>query len=96
MLVSAVSAATLLMKADCARLVLIFVTASIMLAIADGLGAIVGHPCTTIFLPVALVITFLGSSIPSLGRITWIAYLGVAFITAAGMHYYSVILSESN
>lgn len=85
MLVSAVSAPLLLLETDRPCIVLIFVTASIMLAIADNLGALVGHPCTAIYLPAALVITFLGSSIPSLGRITWIAYLRVASITAAGM-----------
>lgn len=63
----------------------IFVSGSGMLGISISLNAVSAHgACTAIFLAVAAVIGFLLSSIQTLGRITWIAWVGLITILTSG------------
>ena len=56
-----------------------------MLGISISLNAVSAHgACTAIFLAVAAVIGFLLSSIQTLGRITWIAWVGLITILTSG------------
>ncbi|ODM19076.1 hypothetical protein SI65_05693 [Aspergillus cristatus] len=59
----------------------IFVSGSGMLGISIALNAVSTHgTCTAIFLAIAFVIGFVLASIRTLGRITWIAWVGLACI----------------
>ena len=63
----------------------IFVSGSGMLGISISLNAVSAHgACTAIFLAVAAVVGFLLSSIQTLGRITWIAWVGLITILTSG------------
>ena len=63
----------------------VFVSGSGMLGISISLNAVSAHgACTAIFLAVAAVIGFLLSSIQTLGRITWIAWVGLITILTSG------------
>ncbi|UPK91738.1 hypothetical protein LCI18_002673 [Fusarium solani-melongenae] len=59
----------------------IFVAGSGMLGISIGLNAISVHgTCTAVFVVVAAISGFLLASIRTLGRISWLAWVGLAFI----------------
>ncbi|KAL2688982.1 hypothetical protein Neosp_003032 [[Neocosmospora] mangrovei] len=59
----------------------IFVAGSGMLGISIGLNAISVHgTCTAVFVAVAAISGFLLASIRTLGRISWLAWVGLAFI----------------
>lgn len=59
----------------------IFVSGSGMLGLSIGLNAVSTHgTCTAVFLAVAFIIGFVLSSIRTLGRITWIAWVGLVCI----------------
>ena len=63
---------------------LIFITGSAILSISIGLNAVSSHgTCTAIFVAVAAVVGFILSSIRTLGRISWLAWLGLASILTA-------------
>lgn len=63
----------------------IFVSGSGMLGVSISLNAVSAHgTCTAVFLAVAAVIGFLLSSIRTLGRITWIAWVGLIAILTSG------------
>lgn len=56
-----------------------------MLSISVALNALSEHgACTAIFVAIAAVVTFCVSSIQTLGRISWIAWVGAACIIVAG------------
>lgn len=56
-----------------------------MLSLSIGLNAVSAHgACTAVFLAVAGIVGFLFSSIKTLGRITWVAWVGLACILTAG------------
>lgn len=56
-----------------------------MLGVSISLNAVSAHgTCTAVFLAVAAVIGFLLSSIRTLGRITWIAWVGLIAILTSG------------
>lgn len=58
-----------------------------MLSLSICLNALSDHgACTAIFVAVAFVAIFLVSSLRTLGRITWLALVGVASIIIAGKH----------
>lgn len=58
---------------------------SAMLSLSICLNALTEHgACTAIFVAVAFVLVFLLSSLRTLGRITWLAIVGVTCIIAAG------------
>ncbi|KAM0426741.1 hypothetical protein ACHAPT_008057 [Fusarium lateritium] len=58
-----------------------FVSGSAMLSISVALNALSTHgACTAVFVAVAAVVTFLVSSIQTLGRISWVAWVGAACI----------------
>ncbi|RSM19998.1 hypothetical protein CDV31_001077 [Fusarium ambrosium] len=58
-----------------------FVSGSAMLSISVALNALSTHgACTAVFVAVAAVTTFLVSSIQTLGRISWVAWVGAACI----------------
>ncbi|KAH7153600.1 putative amino acid transporter [Dactylonectria macrodidyma] len=62
-------------------LYLIFIAGSGMLSISIGLNAISIHAaCTAAFVAVAAIAGFIFASIRTLGRISWIAWVGVACI----------------
>lgn len=56
-----------------------------MLGISIGLNAISVHgTCTAVFVAVAAISGFLLASIRTLGRISWLAWVGLAFILCSG------------
>lgn len=56
-----------------------------MLGISIGLNAISVHgTCTAVFVAVAAISGFLLASIRTLGRISWLAWVGLAFILTSG------------
>ncbi|KAG4032316.1 hypothetical protein MFRU_007g02230 [Monilinia fructicola] len=62
----------------------IFVAASGMLSVSIALNALSTHAtCTAVFVAVAAIIAYMFSSIQTLGRITWLAWVGVAGIITA-------------
>lgn len=74
----------------------IFVAGSGMLGISICFNALSLHgACTAIFVAVAAAIGFLGSSIQTLGRISWLAWVGVIGILVAGKWYLSSNLSQN-
>lgn len=57
-----------------------------MLSISIAFNALSTHgACTAIFVAVAAVIGFLFASIQTLGRITWLAWVGVGGIITSSM-----------
>ena len=55
-----------------------------MLSISIGLNAVSTHgACTAIFVAVAAIAGFIFSSIRTLGKMTWIAWIGVGSIIVA-------------
>ncbi|KAJ5485540.1 hypothetical protein N7539_005528 [Penicillium diatomitis] len=64
----------------------IFVAGSGMLGISIGLNAVSSHAtCTAVFVAVAAVIAFLFASIQTLGRISWLAWVGLFAILTSSM-----------
>ncbi|KAJ4210598.1 hypothetical protein NW767_000871 [Fusarium falciforme] len=62
-----------------------FVSGSAMLSISVALNALSTHgACTAVFVAVAAVVTFMVSSIQTLGRISWVAWVGAACIIVSG------------
>ncbi|RSL55147.1 hypothetical protein CEP53_007221 [Fusarium sp. AF-6] len=62
----------------------IFVAGSAMLSISIGLNSVSTHAaCTAVFVAVAAVLGFLFASIRTLGRIGWIAWIGLVCIMTA-------------
>lgn len=62
----------------------IFVAGAGMLGISIGLNAVSHHgACTAIFVAVAAIIGFMLSSIQTLGRVAWLAWVGVICILSA-------------
>lgn len=61
-----------------------FTAASGLLSISIGLNTVSSHgTCTAVFVGVAAFVVFLFASIRTLGRISWIAWVGTACIIAA-------------
>jgi hypothetical protein len=62
-----------------------FLAASAMLGISIGFNSLSTHgACTAIFVVVAAIIGLLFGSIQTLGKVSWIAWVGVAGILSAG------------
>ncbi|PYH92811.1 hypothetical protein BO71DRAFT_420524 [Aspergillus ellipticus CBS 707.79] len=62
----------------------IFVGGSAILSISIAFNALSSHAiCTAIFVAIAAIITFIISSIQTLGRISWLAWVGTACIIVA-------------
>lgn len=58
---------------------------SAMLSLSIAFNALSGHgACTAIFVAVSFVLVFVLSSIRTLGRLTWLAWVGVVSIAIAG------------
>lgn len=58
-----------------------------MLSISIALNALSMHAtCTAVFVAVAAIIGFGFSSLRTLGRISWLAWIGVASIVIAGKY----------
>lgn len=56
-----------------------------MLSISIALNAISTHAtCTAVFVAVAAIIVFIFASIRTLGRISWLAWVGAICIITAG------------
>ncbi|KAF4461758.1 Transmembrane amino acid transporter [Fusarium albosuccineum] len=61
-----------------------FVSGSAMLSISIALNALSTHAvCTAVFVAVAAIATFMFSSIQTLGRISWVAWVGAGCIIVA-------------
>ncbi|KAF7860680.1 hypothetical protein EAF04_008199 [Stromatinia cepivora] len=59
----------------------IFVSASGMLSVSIALNALSTHAtCTAVFVAVAAIVAYILASIQTLGKITWLAWIGVAGI----------------
>lgn len=64
-----------------------FMAASAMLGISIGFNSLSTHgACTAIFVAVAAVVGFSCGSIQTLGKVSWIAWVGVFGILTAGKH----------
>lgn len=64
----------------------IFGAGSAMVSISIGFNAVSSHgTCTAVFVVVAAIIAFLCASIRTLGRIKWLAWVGLTGILVAGM-----------
>lgn len=62
----------------------VFVAGSAMLSVSISFNALSSHAtCTAVFVAVALVLGFCLSSIRTLGRISWLAWIGVGCIVSA-------------
>jgi hypothetical protein len=63
----------------------VFVSASGILGISIGLNAVSTHGlCTVVFAVLAAVLGFATASVRTLGRITWLAWVGLPCIIIAG------------
>jgi len=63
----------------------IFVTGSSILGVSIGLNTVSTHgACTAIFVAIAAIIGFACSSVRTLGRITWLAWIGLPSILVSG------------
>lgn len=70
-------------------LYMIFIAGSGMLGVATGLNALSSHgACTAVFVAVAAIIGFSLGSIQTLGRISWLAWVGVVCILSASMSFH--------
>lgn len=59
-----------------------------MLSVSIALNALSTHAtCTAVFVAVAAIIAFIFSSIQTLGRITWLAWVGVTAIITASKYW---------
>lgn len=66
----------------------IFNSGSAILSLSIGFNAVSTHAtCTAVFATVAAVLGFAFSSIRTLGRITWLAWIGLPCILIAGMPF---------
>lgn len=58
---------------------------SAILGISIGLNAVSTHgACTAVFVAIAAIIGFIFSSVRTLGKITWLAWIGLPCILIAG------------
>lgn len=65
----------------------IFVAGSGMLGISIGLNAVSDHAvCTAVYVVIAFIVSFVLGSIQTLGRISWIAWVGLTCILTSSMH----------
>lgn len=65
-----------------------FVCGSAMLSVSIGLNAVSSHgTCTAIFMVVAAITGFIFASIRTLGRISWLAWVGLVCIISSGMPF---------
>lgn len=56
-----------------------------ILGISIGLNAVSTHgTCTAVFAAIAAILGFIFSSVRTLGRITWLAWIGLPCILTAG------------
>ena len=63
----------------------IFVAASGLLGVSIGLNAVSHHgTCTAVFVAVSAIIGFLVSSVRTLSKMSWLAWVGMVSIVAAG------------
>jgi hypothetical protein len=63
---------------------MIFVAGSGMLGVSIGLNAVSSHgACTAVFVVVAALVAFALASIRTLGRISWLAWVGMACIASS-------------
>ena len=66
----------------------VFNSASAILSLSIGLNAVSSHAtCTAVFAAVAAILGCAMSSIRTLGRITWLAWIGLPCILAASMYF---------
>lgn len=67
------------------RSVQIFTAGSAVISVSIALNALSMHAtCTAVFVAVAAIASFCLSSIRTLGRISWLAWVGVSCIIVAG------------
>jgi hypothetical protein len=59
-----------------------------MLGISIGLNSVSTHgTCTAVFVAIAAVVAFMGASIRTLGRLQWLAWVGLAGILISSMSH---------
>jgi hypothetical protein len=64
-----------------------------MLSLSIGLNAVSTHgACTAIFIAIAAVLGFGLSSIRTLGKMSWLAWVGVISIMISGMFILTMVL----
>jgi hypothetical protein len=70
----------------------IFVAASGLLGVSIGLNAISHHgTCTAVFVAVSAIMGFLVSSVRTLSKMSWLAWVGMISIVAAGKQLQALI-----
>lgn len=75
----------------------IFVSGSGILGVSIGFNAVSSHgTCTAVFSAVAAILGFTLSSVRTLGRITWLAWVGLPCILTAGMSLQAMGYREVN
>lgn len=63
----------------------IFVSASGILGLSIGLNAVSTHGlCTVVFAVIAAILGFATASVRTLGRITWLAWVGLPCVIISG------------
>lgn len=64
---------------------MVFVAGSGILGLSIGFNAVSSHgTCTAVFVVISAIIGFLFASIRTLGRISWIVWVGLTCILVAG------------
>lgn len=67
-------------------------SASGILGISIGLNAVSTHGlCTAIFAVIAAILGFATASVRTLGRITWLAWIGLPCVIISGEFHLSVL-----
>lgn len=65
-----------------------FIAGSGMLSVSIGLNAVSSHAtCTAVFVVVGAIVGFLFASIRTLGKMSWLAWVGVGTIITSSMLY---------
>lgn len=68
-----------------------------MLGVSIGLNAVSTHgACTAIFVAAAAIVGFGLSSIQTLGRITWLAWIGLLCILASSKLFYTLVAHSNS
>lgn len=63
-----------------------------MLSVSIAFNALSEHgTCTAVFVAVAALLVFIFASIRTLGKISWLAWVGVVCILTAGMFPFDVV-----
>lgn len=70
-----------------------FVCGSAMLSVSIGFNAVSNHgTCTAVFVAVAAITGFIFASIRTLGKLSWLAWLGLICVISSGKYMPAPVL----